>query len=166
MSKFSDFVKDNKLGSAFMVFGVIGLVLISGCQGWSVGDRVRFPVPQAVQDVTDSGEKVSVNEAPFVREDFINEFERDLGKFDRRYANAVDRAVIIESVLTTGLEGVLGSAFPAGGAIALALGGLGGLFIKGPGTSGRESAIGDRADSAGYARAMAEIANNAIQGDA
>lgn len=159
MSKITEFIKDNKSGTALITAGVVGIAVIAGCQGFSIRDNVKLDVPTSMQEAIDTEERVSVNEAEFVREDFVAWAGRVLGQFDRRYVNAEGRARVLESLLNTGLDAA-GASLPAGGIGLLLLGSVGGLLTKGPGTAGREAGIGERAEQAGYQRAMREFVAN------
>jgi len=123
--------------SISLMAAIVGLVvLMTACSGVTLADLVQADVNQDVQEATQSPAKVSLSDAPFVREKYVNDFKTNLAHLDSEIADAQLFADFIGSLVNTGLqlsEGPL-QGVPMGGVIFATLGGLAGLFIRKPGT--------------------------------
>lgn len=137
MNRFLNYLKENATGVlilAVMVAAALGLTLASGC---TLSDVVKVNVPPAVREVTNTKTKqVSLSRAPRVRERYINEVTANLDEFDTSIEQASAFRDLAASLLNTGLSAGQGAlaGVPGGAFLLAALGGLGGLFLKKPGT--------------------------------
>ena len=136
MDRFIQYIKDNAVGATILVVMVlagIGLTLGSGC---TLGDIVKVNVPPAVQATTNTKAVVTLNRAPFVRKQYINQVTDSLAEFDSSIEQASVFRDFAASLLKTGIgtgQGAL-AGVPGGAFLIGALGTLGGLFLKKPGT--------------------------------
>jgi len=135
MNAILSFFKNNKaatlsvLSVALVVFGALAM------QGCTLGDMIRHDVPKDMQEFNDSEPKVSLNDAPFVVEDYVQNVERNL----RQFAEANERANLIfdfvNSAMTIGIEELGNSPIPGATIFSGLLLGLGGLMTRKPGTA-------------------------------
>ncbi|MEM6260516.1 MAG: hypothetical protein AAGI37_19750 [Planctomycetota bacterium] len=117
--------------AAAVAFGVF--TLYSG--GCSLDDTIQVRVPDKVQKDTGADPKVSLSEAPYVREQYVADFTRGLSQFDENYEDAIWFKDLIGSVVDSSIP-LIDSALQGvpGGAIILSLlTGLGGLYVSKPG---------------------------------
>jgi hypothetical protein len=114
--------------AAFLAF-----TLYSG--GCTLDDTIKVRVPDKVQKATGVGPKVTLAEAPYVREDYVTDFERGLKQFDENYEDSAWFKELIASTLDSSVP-VIDSALagvPGGAIISSLLFGLGGLYLNKPG---------------------------------
>jgi len=149
-----EFFRENATGSVVLGVGAAGLLGLALLQGCSLGDAIKVAVPEQIQKTTGVGPKVSLNKAPFAREEFVQDASRALAEFD----DSIERADALRNIfadflnsgLTIGQDALAGSGFPLGGALALALGGVGGLFIQKPGSQRKTNVAVQVARDEGY----------------
>jgi hypothetical protein len=140
---------------AVAIGAVVGLCFAGGCR---LDEIITVDVPPEVQESTGVGPKVTLRDAPQVREKHIFNFTQGLDRFDENYADSSLLYEIASSALNSGAQ----IAVPAlgevpGGAILVGLlGGLGGLFLKRPG----EGKAIKSAEDAGYDMGRAETLNS------
>lgn len=122
-------LKQNRVGLSILSFAAaaaIGLALLNGCQ---FSDLIKVPVPRQVQKALGVPAKVTLTEAPMLLEDYRRYGAQFVANIDK--GNEI--LGYLQSAADIGLR--LGAAtLPAGGLGLAALTGLGGLFLKGPGT--------------------------------
>lgn len=132
------------------IAAIISLIVVfTACGGVTLADFVDVDVNEDVQAATGAKPKVSLSDAPFVREKYVNDFKTNLSQLDKEISDAQLFSDFVGSVLNTGLtlaEGPL-QGVPMGGAIFAALGGLTGLFIRKPGTQKQIDAAWDEASA-------------------
>ena len=124
------FFKTNRTGLSFIACAVAlgcAAFVLNGCK---VTDFVKVDVPPQVQKSTGSDAVVNLTEAPEVMDDYVMYGDR----FAAEINDANERLGWIMSIADIGLR-VGASQLPAGGLGLAALSLVGGLFLKGPGTS-------------------------------
>ncbi len=135
MKTLLNFFKTHK-AATLSVFAIVLVVFGAlAMQGCSLGDMIRHDVPKDMQEFNDGEGKVSLNDAPFVMEDYTSNVERNL----RQFAEANERAALLfdflNSVATIGLEELGNSPIPGATILSGLLLGLGGLMTRKPGTA-------------------------------
>lgn len=135
MNTVLNFFRTNKsavLLALCAVLVVCGATAMSGC---SLGDMIRHDVPKDMQEYNDGEGKVSLNDAPFVMEDYLSAVERNV----RRFTESNEKAHLINdfmsSLMTVGLEELGNSPIPGATIFSGLLLGLGGLMTRKPGTA-------------------------------
>lgn len=163
--------RQNVAGLAIIGIVIGALAAITMAGGCSLGDVIKVPVPIEVQSVTNSKASVTLNEAPFVREKYVSAITSSLSQFD----GAIERqsvfydfaASLLNTGITLGQETAANSGIPAGGFIALMLGGLGGLFIEKPGSkvakAKAEKDLEDRGYDMGFQAALVAAGREATR---
>lgn len=154
ISNITSYIGRNKLGVT-LIAAAAGLLaataLISGC---SLGDVIKVAVPPEVQKVTQSAPKVSLNDAADVRDKYVQDVSRSLARFDSDIGKADALRNIFADLLNTGItigqDSLANSGFPMGGALAMALGGLGGLFMEKPGSKAKAASDAKVAEDKGF----------------
>lgn len=125
-----DWLTRNKAGVSILAIAAaaaLGIAVVSGC---TASDFVKVKVPTEVQKATNTPAKVSLTEAPEVLEDYVRGGERFKDNIERGY----EILGFLTSLTDVGIE--FGKGAIPGGALGLSLlTGLGGLFLKGPGTA-------------------------------
>ena len=156
MERFVNYLKENAVGVTIlltMLTAGLGLSLASGC---TLSDLVKVNVPTSVREVTNAQKKVTLTEAPYVRQRYIAEITTSLDQFDRSIEQASAFRDLTASLLNTGIgaaEGAL-AGVPGGAFLIGALGGLGGLFLKKPGTDALVNAEKRASFNAGLKKAV------------
>lgn len=152
-----EWINNSKVGIGIVLVGVLALGVMTACSGWSLYDNIDFENPKEVREVTGGPAKVTLNQAPFEREKYVQSVELALEQFDFNWASAEEKAAFVQSLFSTGIDIATESGvIPAGGAVALLIGTLGGLFLNKPGTAAREAAIAKAAEDRGYDMARLE----------
>lgn len=155
-----DWMNESKAGIGITLAGVLFLGVMTACSGWSLYDNIDFENPKDVREVTGGPAKVTLNQAPFEREKYVQAVELALEQFDFNWSNAEEKAAFINSLFNTGIDiATQQGVIPAGGAIALLLGGLGGLFFEKPGSAARRERERKEAEDKGYDMARLEARN-------
>jgi len=135
MNAILSFFKNNKAASLSVLAVVLVLVGAVAMQGCTLGDMISHEVPKDMQEFNDGEPKVSLNNSPFVVEDYVSDVERNL----RQYAEANERALLIfdfvNSAMTIGLEELGNSPIPGATIFSGLLLGVGGLMTRKPGTA-------------------------------
>lgn len=114
--------------------GMVGLsVAVSGC---ALDQVVKVNVPKDVQVATKSEEKVALADSELLWNDWANYVEKNTEALRSRINAANEQYTVIASLTSLGLEtaGTAASTLPGGAFIIAGLTGLGGLFLKRPGT--------------------------------
>ena len=124
---------------------VVGLLLLASVQGCDLQEMISVDVPASIREISGipADERVSLADAPRVFEAFQARVESDTAAFNHALADAQDRYSIISSILDLGIAQLETSAgsIPGGTILVAALSGLGGLFLRQPGTRRRELRI-------------------------
>lgn len=149
-----------KAVAGFAAIGVL-VVTFTACSGVTLADLIEVDVPRPVQESTGEPAKVSLNEAPYVRERYVNDFTTTLRQFDQEIADAQLFADFVGGLLNTGLELAEGplQGVPLGGVIFAALGGLTGLFLPKPGTSKEKEKSYNKGHEIGRRTALEGLVN-------
>lgn len=129
------FFRNNKgatlaVGAAGMV--IFGAVAMSGC---TLGDMIHHDVPKAMRQYNGGEPKVSLNDAPFVMDSYLNSVERNVRQFAEANARANLIFDFINSAMTVGLDELGNSPIPGATIFSGLLLGLGGLMTRKPGTA-------------------------------
>jgi len=160
MTKIFDYIKENATGVTILSVtfaACFGLALAAGC---SLSDIVKVNVPPTVQEVTNTKSQVTLTQAPYVRERYINNVTTAIAEFDANIEQASAFRDFAASLLNTGFsagEGAL-AGVPGGALLVGALGALGGLFLKKPGTDAAIQAEKEASFHAGQRKAQALLA--------
>lgn len=162
MNRFFEYVKENTTGVSILGFAavaIIGITLLAGC---TLSDLVKVNVPTAVREVTNTKtNQVSLSQAPYIRTRYVNEITANLVEFDDNIEQASAFRDFAASLLNTGLstgEGAL-AGVPGGAFLFTILGGLGGLFLKKPGTDALVQQEKKDSFNAGQQKAVALLRN-------
>lgn len=137
MDRILNYFKENATGVtilAFVAMAMLGITMASGC---SLDDVVKVNVPPAVREVTNTKTKqVPLSRVTRVRERYIAEVTSNLEEFDANIEQASVFRDFAASLLNTGLTAGQGAlaGVPGGGFLLAGLTGLGGLFLRKPGT--------------------------------
>lgn len=120
----------NRTGAGILALALalgLGAFMLSGCKAT---DFISIDVPKQVQDATGSDSRVTLTEAPQIMEDYVRYGDRFAVNID----DGNERLAWFMSIADIGLR--IGAAqLPAGGMGLALLTGIGGLFLKGPGTA-------------------------------
>jgi hypothetical protein len=154
ISTLVDYVGRNKFGVVIIGVGASLLVTVAVMQGCSIGDYIKVALPSAVQSTTHSPPRVTLNEAPHVREVYVAEVSSSLAVLDNNIGRADALRNIFSDLLTTGItmgqDTAKNSGFPLGGVAALFIGSIGGLFLEKPGSKVRTTEAVFAARDSGY----------------
>lgn len=136
MKAILNWFKQNKTATAMLVAVVVimgSAAVMSGCSG--LGDFIKHPVPKDMQEFNDGEGKVSINDAPFVLEDYLSSVRRNVDRFvaDNEKAHLVHD--FFSSILTIGIEELGNSPIPGATMLSGLLLGVGGLMTRKPGTA-------------------------------
>lgn len=130
-----DFFRSNKAASLSVLSIVLVIMGALAMQGCTLGDMIRHDVPKDMQEFNDGKGKVSLNDAPFVMEDYVASVERNI----RQFSEANERANLVfdflNSAMTIGFEEIGNSPIPGATIFSGLLLGLGGLMTRKPGTA-------------------------------
>ena len=131
-----DWLKDNRNAVFLLCSTLILLGLVSGAAGCSLQDLIKFDVPVAVQEVTDVPERVSLNSAPHVWEEWQKHIDSASNQLAIAIGEANERYEILSNLTNMGVEAlsVQAGQFPGGALLVTGLSMLTGLFLKKPGT--------------------------------
>ncbi len=134
-TKLKKWFAQNRTGAGILALTLaigIGAFTLSGC---TVTDWVRIKVPQQVQDATGAPATITLTEAPDVMADYK--------RYGERFALNIDagneRLGWFMAATDIGMRVGLAQ-LPVGGLAFAALTGIGGLFLKGPGTAREKEA--------------------------
>jgi hypothetical protein len=135
MKKIFDYFRNNKLSTALVAVAAAVLIGAAAMQGCSLGSMIKHDVPPAMRQFNDGEVKVSLNDAPFVIEAYMDNVERNVQQFVE--ANAVGHKVrdVVASLATIGLEEIGNAPFPGAALISGGLLGIAGLMTRKPGTA-------------------------------
>jgi hypothetical protein len=135
MKKITEWIKTNKWSTALLAVAAAVLIGAAAMQGCSLGTIIKHDVPPAMRQYNDGKPKVSLNDAPFVLEDYLSGVERNVGQFVA--ANEVAHKVrdVIASLATIGLEELGNAPFPGAAMVSGLLMGVAGLMTRKPGTA-------------------------------
>lgn len=126
---------ENKTAVFMATLTIITATCIFLLQGCNLAQWIPVAVPPEVAQVADLPEgKMTLAEADAVWKEWTAYVENNSEQFKAAVADAEERYVFYNSVISTGLglgEGALGS-FPAGAFLLTLLGGTTGLFLKRP----------------------------------
>jgi hypothetical protein len=135
MKAVMSFFKSNKLAVVLVLTVVAVLSGASLMVGCGLGDMIRHDVPKDMQAWNEGEAKVSVNEAPFVLESYLDDVERNV----TRFSAANERAMLVfqfaNSLVTVGLEELGNSPIPGASIASGLLLGIAGLMTRKPGTA-------------------------------
>lgn len=133
--KILDFIKSNKAATALVALAAAFLIGAAAMQGCSLGSMIKHDVPPAMRQFNDGEPRVSLNDAPFVLEAYLDNVERSVGQFV--LANEVSHKVrdVFASLTTIGLEMIGDAPFPGAALISGSLLGIAGLMTRKPGTA-------------------------------
>lgn len=136
MNRIFDYIRNNKAGVSIMVavFAIIiGMGIASGC---SIDSMIKVSVPPKVQEATNSPALVPLSRAPFVRKQYVNEVKLSLEEFDGNIREKSAFRDLAVSLMNTGAVAGRGAlaGFPGGAMLMSVLAGVGGLYLKKPGT--------------------------------
>lgn len=165
MNRIFQYIKDNFAGVSIIgvaLVAILGLAIASGC---SLSDIIKVQVPPAVQTATNSKATVSLSRAQYVRKQFVNDFTVALGEFDQNIEGASAFHDLATSLLNTGMiagQGALASV-PGGGILLALLTGVGGLYLKKPGTNETLNKEKQASFNAGSRRTKDLLAQAAVQ---
>jgi hypothetical protein len=125
----------NRTGAGIIALALslgLGAFMLSGCK---MTDLISVDVPQQVQDATGADSRVTLTDAGLVMEDYVRYGER----FSIEIDAGNERLAWFMSITDIGLR-IGASQLPAGGLGLMLLSGVGGLFLKGPGTAREKEA--------------------------
>ena len=132
----SKLLKDNK--RALVMFGLSAVMIavslgVSGCQ---LDQLIQVDVPKDVQQATSSDEQVPLADSELLWNEWASYVETNTEALRLRIGNASSQYSTVSSLTSMGLEsaGTAASTLPGGAFIVAGLTGLGGLFLKRPGT--------------------------------
>lgn len=116
--------------SAVMIAASLG---VSGCQ---LDQVIKVDVPKDVQTATDSQPKVALADSDLLWQEWKNYVDINTEALRARIGDANNQYSLVASITSMGLEtaGGAASTLPGGAFIVAGLTGLGGLFLKKPGT--------------------------------
>jgi hypothetical protein len=135
MKKIIEWIKTNK-ASTWLVAGAASVLITAAVmQGCTLGGLIKHDVPPAMRQFNGGDPKVSLNDASFVLEAYLNDVERNVTSFVA--ANEVAGKVhdVITSLVTIGLDELGNSPLPGAGLLSGVLLGFAGLMTKKPGTA-------------------------------
>jgi hypothetical protein len=135
MKKIIEWIKTNKASSALVALAASVLITAAVMQGCTLGTMIKHDVPPAMRSFNDGKPKVSLNDAPFVLEAYLDDTERNVSSFVA--ANEVAHKVrdVIASLTTIGLEELGNAPFPGAALVSGVLMGFAGLMTRKPGTA-------------------------------
>ena len=110
----------------------IGSFMLAGC---TVTDWVSIKVPQQVRDATGAPATVTLTEAPQILEDYKRYGDRFVANIDAGNERLGWFVAVTDIGMRVGM-----AQLPLGGLGMMALTGIGGLFLKGPGTAREKEA--------------------------
>ena len=130
------FLNDNK-GSLIM-FGlsiamIVVSVSVSGCQ---LDQFIQVDVPRGVQSATASEATVPLSDSDLLWAEWTSFVEKNTDALRARIGSANSQHAMVSSITSMGLDTATSAAgaLPGGAFIVAGLTGLGGLFLKKPGT--------------------------------
>lgn len=135
MNAVINFFKQNKPAATLFVAALLVIVAGFALQGCGLGDMIRHDVPKDMQEFNDDEPKVSLNDAPFVMEDYLSSVERNVRQFNEANDKANLVFDFVNSAITIGIEEIGNAPIPGAGFLSMGLMGLGGLMIRKPGTA-------------------------------
>jgi hypothetical protein len=165
MNRIFNYIKGNKTGTsilAVVIACILGLAFASGCG--SLDDMVKVNVPEQVQQATHSKGTIPLSNAIHVRRQYVTEVKFALDKFDENIEGATAFRDLALSLLNTGMvagQGAL-AGFPGGAVLMSLLAGVGGLYLKKPGTDAEINAAKEDSFNAGQKKAKDLLAQAAI----
>lgn len=164
MNRIFDYIKGNKTGVSILAvvfIGILGLAFASGCQ---IGDMIKVNVPESVQTTTNSKPVVSLNKATYVRKQYVNEVKSALEEFDANIEGASAFRDLAVSLLNTGMvagQGAL-AGFPGGAVLMSVLAGVGGLYLKKPGSDAELASAKQASFNSGQRKAKDLLSQAAV----
>lgn len=164
MNRIIEYIKNNKTGVSVLVTAIIlmlGLVAASGCR---VADIVKVNVPQQVCESTGVKPVITLSKATHVRQQFIDDFTVALTEFDENIEGASAFHDLATSLLNTGMvagQGAL-AGVPGGAFLLSFLTGIGGLYLKKPGTDIEMAQAKQASFNSGQRKARALLAEAAV----
>ena len=139
----------NKKGVYFLAFGALVFLGLFAVQGCDLGDLVQVKVPDGVRNAVGlaDDDRVSLNAAELTFDQWSQWVEKENAAFIDQIGQAQERAAVLGSFLQLGLEQVsaASSTFPGGAVLVSALAGVGGLFLRQPGSRRREEKTREKA---------------------
>lgn len=135
MKKILEWIKTNKWSTALVAVAASVLIGAAAMQGCTLGSMIKHDTPPGMRKFNDGESKVSLNDAPFVLEAYLNDVERNVSQFVA--ANEVAHKVrdVIASLATIGLEELGSAPFPGAAMVSGVLLGVAGLLTRKPGTA-------------------------------
>lgn len=135
LTKFMAYLKQNRIALIFLAAVAVLVTTAMLMEGCRLGGFIKHDVPPAMREFNDGQSKVSLDDAPFLLEDYMDSVERNLEKFQSDNENAQLVFTFISNALNIGLNELKNSPLPGasiGGGLLL---GLAGLMIRKPGTA-------------------------------
>ena len=132
----SRFLEDNKGALAMFGLSVAMIALSLGVSGCQLDQIIKVNVPRDVQAAISSDEKVPLADSPLLWEQWSSYVSMNTEALKARIGDADGQYRMVSSLTSMGLEtaGAAASTLPGGAFIVAGLTGLGGLFLKRPGT--------------------------------
>lgn len=144
MKAIINFFKTHKPALAAVLITMLVLVGAAALQGCMLGDMIKHQVPDGMQSFNDGEPDVSLNDAPYLMEEYVDDVNRNIRQFNEANDRAHILFDVVNSLMTIGIEELGHSPVPGASFIAAGLLGFGGLMTRKPGTS-REVAEEKRA---------------------
>ena len=131
-----NFLTENK--GALTMFGLSALMVLTsvGVSGCQLDQVIKVDVPKDVQEATSSEPKVALADSDLLWNEWTNYVEMNSAALRARIGDANEQYSLVASLTSMGLEtaGTAAGTLPGGAFIVAGLTGLGGLFLKRPGT--------------------------------
>ncbi len=157
MNRMIDFLKENRAVAACLVGIVAVFAIATAASGCSLGDIIQHDVPRDMQEYNGGEGKVSLNDAPFVMEDYIMVVQRN----QRQFMEANDRAMLVfdflNSLMTIGIEEIGNSPIPGATLISGMLLGVAGLMTPKPGSARQVAKEKEASFNEGQSRASEQM---------
>lgn len=133
----------NKTAMSWYVAAAVVFLTLFLLQGCDLGSLVQVNLPQGVAQVIDEGDKVPLNDADRAYSLWVAWVEAQTAGLVEEIGRAREREAMIRSVFELGISqlGDLSSSFPGGALLVSALAGIGGVFVRQPGTRKREALL-------------------------
>lgn len=157
MKSVLNFFRQNKTASA-VILALVAVVVIAGLiSGCSLGSFIKHKVPSDMREFNDNQSMVSLDDAPFVMEDYVDSVERNIRQFTEANEKAHLIFDFVNSAVTVGVEELGNSPIPGAAMISGVLLGVAGLMTRKPGTA-REMADEKMASfNAGQEKAVSQL---------
>jgi hypothetical protein len=137
MNYLTDWFRNNKTAVGLTVALVAFIAIAAQFWGCAAEDFIKVDVPTTISQRLAVPPRVTLREARSVRVEWQSYSNRQTALLDGRISVGEDQAALLNAFTDFGIvqmEGAIGTAFPAGGAIASLLTFMIGLAFKRPGT--------------------------------